>query len=154
MIFSAEPAAFNSPTLKSGFYEGFHEDKHAARKLLLKIDLRLIPILGCRYLFSFLDRSNIANARIEGHEKVSICHLAASTPASGSFTCLLPSVRSQAISSLAKNKAYRLARWHDVCSKYGLSETSKYHRILICFVRCCVHVSGFQYDLSVYHGNS
>jgi hypothetical protein len=40
-----------------------------AKKLLLKCDLRLIPILGSLYLVSFLDRSNIANAVIEGFEK-------------------------------------------------------------------------------------
>ncbi|KAJ8119144.1 hypothetical protein OPT61_g37 [Boeremia exigua] len=36
---------------------------------LLKMDLRLIPILGCTYTILFLDRTNIANARIEGLEK-------------------------------------------------------------------------------------
>ncbi|KAJ3472716.1 hypothetical protein NLG97_g10768 [Lecanicillium saksenae] len=41
----------------------------AARRLLLKCDLRLIPILGTLYLVSFLDRSNIANARLFGLEK-------------------------------------------------------------------------------------
>ncbi|KAF2278845.1 MFS general substrate transporter [Westerdykella ornata] len=35
----------------------------------LKMDLRLIPILGCTYTVLFLDRTNIANARIEGLEK-------------------------------------------------------------------------------------
>ncbi|KAF2818662.1 MFS general substrate transporter [Ophiobolus disseminans] len=35
----------------------------------LKMDLRLIPILGCTYTILFLDRTNIANARIEGMEK-------------------------------------------------------------------------------------
>ncbi|KAH7356039.1 major facilitator superfamily domain-containing protein [Pyrenochaeta sp. MPI-SDFR-AT-0127] len=34
-----------------------------------KLDLRLIPILGCTYTILFLDRTNIANARIEGLEK-------------------------------------------------------------------------------------
>ncbi|KAF3009856.1 hypothetical protein E8E13_010577 [Curvularia kusanoi] len=36
---------------------------------VLKMDLRLIPILGCTYTILFLDRTNIANARIEGLEK-------------------------------------------------------------------------------------
>ncbi|KAF2015107.1 MFS general substrate transporter [Aaosphaeria arxii CBS 175.79] len=35
----------------------------------LKLDLRLIPLLGCTYTILFLDRTNIANARIEGLEK-------------------------------------------------------------------------------------
>ncbi|OAA56373.1 Major facilitator superfamily domain, general substrate transporter [Cordyceps fumosorosea ARSEF 2679] len=44
-------------------------DPGAERRLLLKCDLRLIPILGTLYLVSFLDRSNIANARLFGLEK-------------------------------------------------------------------------------------
>lgn len=34
--------------------------------LLRKIDWRLLPAVGILYLLSFLDRSNVANARIEG----------------------------------------------------------------------------------------
>ncbi|KAL2607437.1 hypothetical protein R1flu_026010 [Riccia fluitans] len=36
------------------------------RALLRKIDLRLIPYLSLLYLLSFLDRTNIGNAKIEG----------------------------------------------------------------------------------------
>ncbi|KAJ7045932.1 MFS general substrate transporter [Mycena alexandri] len=36
------------------------------RKLWQKIDLRLMPILSLMYLVSFLDRSNIGNARLQG----------------------------------------------------------------------------------------
>lgn len=36
------------------------------KKILLKIDLRLIPPLTALYLLSFLDRGNIGNAKIEG----------------------------------------------------------------------------------------
>lgn len=39
------------------------------RKLLRKMDLRLMPMLTLLYLFSFLDRGNIGNARIEGMEE-------------------------------------------------------------------------------------
>lgn len=39
------------------------------RKLTAKIDLKLMPILGLLYLICFLDRTNIANARIAGMEK-------------------------------------------------------------------------------------
>ncbi|KAF8182748.1 MFS general substrate transporter [Mycena galopus ATCC 62051] len=38
------------------------------RKLWRKIDLRLMPILSLMYLVSFLDRSNIGNARLQGLE--------------------------------------------------------------------------------------
>lgn len=36
------------------------------KALLRKIDWRLLPAVGILYLLSFLDRSNVANARIEG----------------------------------------------------------------------------------------
>lgn len=36
------------------------------RRLLRKLDLRLLPAVSVLYLLSFLDRSNVANARIEG----------------------------------------------------------------------------------------
>ncbi|KAK4076569.1 uncharacterized protein Triagg1_4172 [Trichoderma aggressivum f. europaeum] len=60
----------------------FYEDPKAARRLLIKCDIRLIPILGCLYLVSFLDRSNIANARLFGLEKS--LHM----PSTGFNTCL------------------------------------------------------------------
>jgi len=34
--------------------------------LLRKLDIRLLPAVGILYLLSFLDRSNVGNARIEG----------------------------------------------------------------------------------------
>lgn len=37
--------------------------------MLLKLDLHVMPILFLLFLISFVDRSNIANARIEGLEK-------------------------------------------------------------------------------------
>lgn len=60
----------------------FYEDPKAARRLLTKCDIRLIPILGTLYLVSFLDRSNIANARLFGLEKS--LHM----PSNGFNTCL------------------------------------------------------------------
>jgi hypothetical protein len=36
------------------------------RSLLRKLDWRLLPAVGILYLLSFLDRSNVGNARIEG----------------------------------------------------------------------------------------
>ncbi|KIX00662.1 uncharacterized protein Z518_09727 [Rhinocladiella mackenziei CBS 650.93] len=41
----------------------------AEKKLLRKIDLRLIPILFVLYLCAFIDRVNIGNARIQGLEE-------------------------------------------------------------------------------------
>ncbi|KAL6703668.1 hypothetical protein ACN47E_009442 [Coniothyrium glycines] len=36
------------------------------KKLLRQLDLRLLPAVSVLYLLSFLDRSNVANARVEG----------------------------------------------------------------------------------------
>jgi len=36
------------------------------KKILRKMDMRLIPMLALLYLLSFLDRGNIGNAKIEG----------------------------------------------------------------------------------------
>ncbi|PVI08149.1 MFS nicotinic acid transporter-like protein Tna1 [Periconia macrospinosa] len=36
------------------------------KRLLRKLDLRLLPAVSILYLLSFLDRSNVANARLEG----------------------------------------------------------------------------------------
>ena len=44
-------------------------DKAAERKLLLKLDLYVLPVLFLLFLVSFVDRSNVANARIQGLEK-------------------------------------------------------------------------------------
>lgn len=39
------------------------------KRLLRILDLRLLPAVSVLYLLSFLDRSNVANARIEGLTK-------------------------------------------------------------------------------------
>lgn len=59
------------------FYKGYIDnagleaagiDPVAEKKLLLKIDLHLIPILWLLFLCAFIDRINIGNARIQGME--------------------------------------------------------------------------------------
>lgn len=57
-------------------------DPAAEAKLTRKLDIRLIPILGLTYLVLFLDRTNIANAKIQGMEKG--LHM----PSNGFNTCL------------------------------------------------------------------
>ncbi|KAJ5925461.1 hypothetical protein N7454_008100 [Penicillium verhagenii] len=51
--------------------EGLSDEERAAidRKLLWKLDLHLIPWLSLLYLASFLDRTNIGNAKIDGLSK-------------------------------------------------------------------------------------
>lgn len=43
-------------------------DTKSTKRLLRKIDMRLIPFLALLYLLSFLDRTNIGNARLAGLE--------------------------------------------------------------------------------------
>ena len=44
-------------------------DEKATKKLIRKIDWFLLPFLALLYLLSFLDRTNIGNARLAGLEK-------------------------------------------------------------------------------------
>lgn len=44
-------------------------DEKATAKLVRKIDWTLLPFLALLYLLSFLDRTNIGNARLAGLEK-------------------------------------------------------------------------------------
>lgn len=44
-------------------------DPAAERRLARKIDLHIVPIVFVLYLFCFIDRANIGNARLAGFEK-------------------------------------------------------------------------------------
>ncbi|MDI1490592.1 MAG: hypothetical protein OHK93_001796 [Ramalina farinacea] len=44
-------------------------DRAAEKRLLRKLDLRVVPIIAFLYTLAFLDRINIGNARIQGLEK-------------------------------------------------------------------------------------
>ncbi|KAK8112149.1 Vitamin h protein [Apiospora kogelbergensis] len=46
-----------------------HEKKAAERRLLRRLDFRVLPILWLLYLVSFIDRSNIGNAKIQGMDQ-------------------------------------------------------------------------------------
>ena len=46
--------------------EDFYVDPVAEKKLIRKLDWKLIPWLCLLYLISFLDRTNIGNAKIQG----------------------------------------------------------------------------------------
>ena len=49
------------------FYEPI--DRAAEKRLLRKLDLRVLPIITFLYMLAFVDRINIGNARIQGLEK-------------------------------------------------------------------------------------
>ncbi|KAF1841206.1 MFS general substrate transporter [Cucurbitaria berberidis CBS 394.84] len=46
-----------------------HFDPAAERRLVRKIDLYIVPTVAMLYLFCFIDRANIGNARLAGFEK-------------------------------------------------------------------------------------
>ncbi|KAL3472834.1 major facilitator superfamily domain-containing protein [Aspergillus californicus] len=46
------------------FYRGFSEERK--KRIIRKVDIRLVPMLAVVYLISHLDRSNIGNAKILG----------------------------------------------------------------------------------------
>ncbi|KAI5783173.1 major facilitator superfamily domain-containing protein [Peziza echinospora] len=49
--------------------EAPHFNEAQTKKLLLKLDRNIVPFLSLLYLLSFLDRTNIGNARLAGLEK-------------------------------------------------------------------------------------
>ncbi|KAI9652285.1 MAG: hypothetical protein M1831_007071 [Alyxoria varia] len=59
-IFRDDTGSPNSESVESGV------DVAGERALLRKIDVRVLPTVSFLYLLSFLDRSNVANAKIEG----------------------------------------------------------------------------------------
>ncbi|CAL8580635.1 hypothetical protein XPA_006357 [Xanthoria parietina] len=68
------PSSFQSGSDKekaiaSSTPHGIPIDGAAEKRLVLKVDLAVLPILFLLFLVSFVDRSNLANARIEGLEK-------------------------------------------------------------------------------------
>ncbi|KAF7723576.1 hypothetical protein EC973_001817 [Apophysomyces ossiformis] len=50
----------------SSVSDGMEPDSKEFRRLLWKLDLRIVPFLGILYLCSFLDRVNIGNAKLAG----------------------------------------------------------------------------------------
>lgn len=46
-----------------------HFDRAAESRLRLKIDLYIVPTVSLLYLFCFIDRANIGNAKLAGFEK-------------------------------------------------------------------------------------
>lgn len=49
--------------------ESIEADPHLERKVLRKLDLLLMPLMSLLFLFLFLDRANIGNARVAGLQK-------------------------------------------------------------------------------------
>ncbi|KAJ9611505.1 hypothetical protein H2200_004689 [Cladophialophora chaetospira] len=52
--------------LKAVLESHLEEDPKAVRKVMRKVDLRLVPMLSLLYMWAFIDRSNLGNANIAG----------------------------------------------------------------------------------------
>ncbi|KAL5342102.1 major facilitator superfamily domain-containing protein [Aspergillus crustosus] len=76
------PPSPTKDSVESASGEILSLDAKSDRELTNKIDLRVIPVLGMIYLVCFLDRTNIANARIAGLEE------GLNMPPTGYNTCL------------------------------------------------------------------
>lgn len=50
-------------------FETSHEGRALTRRILWKLDTRILPVLALLFLCSFLDRTNVGNARLYGLEK-------------------------------------------------------------------------------------
>ncbi|KAH6862884.1 hypothetical protein AA0119_g8730 [Alternaria tenuissima] len=57
------PVSPTGSTTEHGF------DRAAERRLIRKLDMRILPVLWILYLVNFIDRANIGNAKIQGMEK-------------------------------------------------------------------------------------
>ncbi|KAF2166673.1 hypothetical protein M409DRAFT_23304 [Zasmidium cellare ATCC 36951] len=58
--------SIDAVSVENGHLDVQTSDKSLDRRLLLKRDLVLLPSVGLLYMIMFLDRTNIANAKIEG----------------------------------------------------------------------------------------
>jgi hypothetical protein len=56
-------------TASNSSQEAVGFDKKTTKRLIRKMDWALLPFLALLYLLSFLDRTNIGNARLAGIEK-------------------------------------------------------------------------------------
>ncbi|EED12163.1 MFS transporter, putative [Talaromyces stipitatus ATCC 10500] len=66
MEISSQEQEFKGPSSPPAFIET--ENSPEVKKILFKIDIRVLPILALLFLCSFLDRTNVGNAKIVGLE--------------------------------------------------------------------------------------
>jgi hypothetical protein len=66
---TADAPATPTTPIKPEISEFSNIDHDLSKRVTRKIDIRLVPMLGLMYLIAFLDRTNIANAKLNGFEK-------------------------------------------------------------------------------------
>ncbi|QSZ33625.1 hypothetical protein DSL72_005193 [Monilinia vaccinii-corymbosi] len=65
----AEAAELESARVTPSVENGYHVDAEIEKRVVRKLDKRLIPLVMLLYLLSYLDRSNIGNAKTAGMSK-------------------------------------------------------------------------------------
>lgn len=66
---SLKDEVIHNEVFVSGTDTSFVEDPTLEKRLLWKVDLRLIPPLCIMYILNYLDRNNIGNAKVAGMEQ-------------------------------------------------------------------------------------
>jgi hypothetical protein len=61
-----KPKALEDAVSAAPSEEGIVIDPQAEKKLVRKLDLYIIPVIFITYLLSYLDRTNIGNAKVAG----------------------------------------------------------------------------------------
>lgn len=106
---SVEPGLYNESPSTSESADRDEFDLKLDRTVRWKRDLLLLPILGILYMIMFLDRTNIANARIEGLE------IGLNMPSNGYNSCLwifyIPFILAEIPSNLFMTMGKIKPRW-------------------------------------------
>ncbi|KAK6085979.1 hypothetical protein SCUP234_01378 [Seiridium cupressi] len=64
-----DPEMMDDPKARDEFVESYVPDTEEERKLVRKIDLYILPTMWLMYLLSYMDRTNIGNAKIAGMQE-------------------------------------------------------------------------------------
>jgi hypothetical protein len=85
---AAEDGSFRPIQLDASAGFDKETEERLTRSLLLKLDTRMLPMLAILFLFSFLDRTNIGNAKVSFIGRASWTRRLRSIDLSRSSDCL------------------------------------------------------------------
>ena len=122
-------------------------DGVADKRLLRKLDLRVVPIVGFLYMLAFVDRINIGNARIQGLEKD--LHMKGHDYNIALFVFFIPYILIEVPSNLYIRKANPstwlssiMVLWgesspHCLFVTFGIDQIRHYHCLSGCYSKLC-----------------
>ena len=122
-------------TLESSGY--FETSTAAEKKLLWKLDLHVLPILWILYMFAFLDRVNIGNAKIQGLTKD--LHMSGTQYNVASMILFVPYILLEVPSNIVLKKVAPSMWLSGLMFFWGITTMCQgfvktYHELLICRV--------------------